>query len=363
MVLRKFLSICKHVRMLSIKRRIISQFSKRTRIASLVFLTLIFFSLPGKVSAGSWGEPTSAAIMKEYMEKITYSIYGSLLVSLKMAAVQMLNQQVGQLIGGGASGQARFITNYNDFLYQGPQQRTDVYMNDFFTLTTRGRGSSANYIGIGDTGGMGGNYVSSLDSVQRQASVGNETISVYNLDEYGGIEAVGEGDFRALYAFVSNPCNNPYGCALQAERVSQDKLAKEQQIAAIKANAAGGFLPVEEDGMVITPAGSVEAVTTNIQKLPIDIIASASNPAELLGGVVSSMATKVVTNLVQNGIGQVQTNIQREFGGVNSQVDSALKQATGSLGPAAPFTQNILQRSVIVNPSTLPIPNNGTGGP
>lgn len=339
------------------KGKIRGRSAKRVMISGLMFLSAVFFLFPQPVRADAWGANFAAAVMKEMLEKITRQIEGSLLGSLKMAAVQMLNNQVGQLIGGGTSGQARFITNFNDFLYQGPQQRTDLYMNDFFTLTTRGRGSSANYVGTG-----GGNYSGYLESVGRQAIGGTQ--GEINLEEYTASPQTmfAEGDFRAFNAFFSNPYNNPYGYSLEAEKAYQNKLAMEQQAAIVEAQSSG-FLGAKRGDAVITPAGSIEAATTNIQNIPNQIIASATNPGEFLSGVVSAMANKVVTNLVQNGIGQVQANIQREIGGVNSQVNSALKQATNLYGPAAPFTTSVLQRSIQVNPSTPAIPNNGTDGP
>lgn len=327
-----------------------------------MFVTVGIFGYAPPAHASMWGlVDIFGDLIQNMMERMQRQIEGAVIGSLKMAAVQMLNQQVGQLIGGGAAGQARFITNYNDFLYQGPAQRTELYMNDFFTLTTRGKGSSANYISAGSGGG---NYVGYLESVGRKATVESGAPCTVDLGESANSETMfEEGDFRGFNAFVSNPCNNPYGYALEAEDAYQGELMRQQQVAAIKAASSGGFLPGEENGNVITPAGAIEAMTTNIQKLPMDIIANASNPAELLSGVVSAMATKVVTNLVQNGIGQVQSNIQREIGGVNTQVNAARNQATGQLGPAAPFTQSVIQRSVRVNSSTPPIPDNGTGGP
>ncbi|OGI18198.1 MAG: hypothetical protein A3J06_04060 [Candidatus Moranbacteria bacterium RIFCSPLOWO2_02_FULL_48_19] len=329
----------------------------------MIFVSGMFFMMPQTAHADAWGANMAAAIMKQTMEQIARQIEGALLGSLKMAAVQMLNNQVGQLIGGGAGGQARFITSFDDFLYRRPQQRTDLYMNSFFTLTTRGKGAQANYIGIGDMGGIGGSYASYLQSVGKQAIVGKGTIGTLNLEEYTASPQAmfAEGDFRAFNAFFSNPYNNPYGYSLKAEEAYQNKLAMEQRAAEIEATSSG-FLPAKQNGMVIAPAGAIQAATTNIQNLPNQIIAAASNPGELASGVIAAMANKVVSGLVTTGIGQVQANFQRQIGGVNSQVGSVLKQATGILGPAAPFTQSVLQRSIQVNPSTPTLSNTTTGG-
>lgn len=349
--------------MFFMQRKMTTQFFKRMLVSGMMFLTLAFFGSPEKALAGAWGEPTQAAFLENMLAKIARQMEGAVIGQLKMAAVQMLNNQVGQLIGGGAAGQPRFITNFNDFLYQGPLERTNLYMNDFFTLTTRGRGSSANYIGIGDAGGIGGGYASYLRSVGTQATVQKGTTGRMNLEEYTASPQTmfAEGDFRAFNAFFSNPYNNPYGYSLEAEKVYQDKLAKEQQAASVEATSSG-FLGAKQGDTVIAPAGSIQAMTTKIQNLPSDIIANATNPAELMGGVVSAMANQVVNNLVRNGIGQVQANIQRQIGGVSAQVNSARNQATGLLGPAAPFTTSVLQRSIQVNPSTPTLSNTVTGG-
>jgi len=109
------------------KNRKNSRTSARKAAVSLlmIFVSGMFFMMPQTAHADAWGANMAAAIMKQTMEQIARQIEGALLGSLKMAAVQMLNNQVGQLIGGGAGGQARFITSFDDFLYRRPQQRTD----------------------------------------------------------------------------------------------------------------------------------------------------------------------------------------------------------------------------------------------
>lgn len=331
---------------------------------SLIFIIMLVgtlaFSAP-YAQAGYWGEPIAAAQMKFVMETIRRSIEGALLGSLKVAAVQMLNNQVGQLIGGSSVGEALFITNFNDFLYQGPAQRTELYMNDFFTLTTRGKTSGANYIGVGDIGGIGGNYASYLVSVGKQATTEAAGISTYNLEEYTpNPEAMfAEGDWRAFNAFFSNPANNPYGYSLQAEKAYQNKLAMEEQEATVKA-LSSGFLPAESNGTVVTPAGTIEAVVGDVSTLGNKVIAAASNPTELLSGVVAGVANKLISNLVQRGVGQIQSNIQREIGNVSREVNSSLNQATQQLGPGAQFINSTAQRlNVNVNASTPSPANTG----
>lgn len=324
----------------------------RGRLGGVVLLFLLagnFLFLVPVARADMWGANVAGAMLKQYMEKIYDYIQGALLGSLKVAAVQMLNNQVNLLIGGESSGQALFITDWNHYLNQGPAQATALYMNDFFTLTMRGKSSSANYIGVGDAGsGIGGSYPNYLVEQAKRATVDKNVMPTYDLDQYGGIEAVGEGDMRAFNAYFSNPANNRPGYIIAAEEAYQNKLSSEVEIAKLKAQSSG-YLPVEKNGRVVTPAGAIEAVTNDVKTLGNKIIAAATNPAEFLSGVVVAMVNKTVNNLIQTGIGKVQANIEQAVGNVNGQISAALKDATGTLGPAARFDPAVIQR-LNVNP-------------
>lgn len=319
----------------------------RRAFFTIFFCGLFLFSAL-EAHAEAWGSNMAAAIASQVMTKIQRQIEGALLGTLKIAAVQVLNSQVGQLIGGGVSGQPLFITDYNDFLYQRPRREADLYMNDFFTMTTRGRSSRANYIGAGNQGGIGNNYPRYLESVGRQSSVDSGTIRVYNLDEYTSDPQTmfAKGDWRALDAFVSNPANNPYGYALQAERVHQNVLAQKQQARAIEAQSSG-FIAARQGGRIVAPAGAVEATLNNVQDIPNRIIASASNPGELLSGVVSGVANRMISTLIQRGVGEAQVNIQRSTGGIYRSTAGTLGGVTETYGPGGIFSPDVSQRTSV----------------
>lgn len=334
--------------------------------AILCAFVLHIFVLVPVARADQWGANIAAAIMKQAMERIYDQMQGMLLGSLKVAATQLLNSQINQLIGGGATGQALFITNYETFLYREPIQETNLYMNDFFTLTTRGKGSSSNYIGVGNMGsGVRGNYSGYLIDQARRSTTDRSSYTQMNLDEYTSSPEVmfAEGDWRAFNAFFSNPANNPYGYTLMAEEAYYSKLSSSIEVQKVKAQSSG-FRPVERNGQVITPSGSIEALTTSVQNMGNNIITNATNPAEFLSGAVSAMVNRMISGLIQQGIGQVQANIQREIWSVNGQVGQELGSLSQTLGPAARFVPSVLQRTnVSVNPTTPAPPDNGTGGP
>lgn len=330
-------------------------------LSVFIVITVIFSSAP-TAHAGVWGESLAAAKLKQMMEIIYRNIEGVLLGTLKVAATQIINTQINQLVGGGTTGQALFITDYESFLYEEPLQKTELYMNDFFTLTSRGKYASANYVGVGSLGGnIGGNYSSYLVNQAKNATINRAAQEIQmNLEEYtqSPDAMFAEGDWRAFNAFFSNPANNPYGYTLSAEEAYQEKLEQEIQIQTVKAQSSG-YKPVEKGGEIITPSATIESIVADVQNMGNNIITNATNPAEFLSGVITGMVTRTVNGLIQRGIGQVQANIQREIGSVTNKVNTSLNSATQSLGPAAKFVPSVVQQTKINMKSAAQTPTTG----
>jgi len=329
----------------------------RCMIFILVFAGVLTLSVP-RAWADEWGSDPVSVAMTHTLSVITRNIEGALLASLKMTAMQALNSQVGQFVTGTTMGDTLFITNYDDFLYRAPAQRADLFLNDFFTLTTRGKAYSSNYIPAGHNGNFAGNYSAYLTAVGRQAALGNG-VNVVNLDEYipSPEQMFAEGDWRAFNAFFTNPANNPYGYALQTEQAYQQKLAMEQQQAMIKASTAGGYLPKQNNGMIVTPAGTIQHMVGNVTTLANQVIAAAQNPAELAAGVITAMANRVIGNLIQRGVGEVQANIQREIGNVDRAIFMYGNQQSQQFGASVRFIDETAQRtSAVINSATTPPP-------
>ena len=323
---------------------------------------LLSVSSPSPARAGVWGEPTAAGLMTSMIAQIQEAIKGALLGSLKSAAIQMLNNQIDRLIGGNSVGQALFITDYQEFLYGTSQQQVELFMNDFFTRTTRGMGSSANYIATGEIGSeLTGNYANYLIAQAENALPDAEQGAEEGcLDLYEYVESpeamFTDGDWRALNAFFSNPCNNTFGYTLMTEAAYQEKFTEEVEAAKLKAQSSG-FVPQEVDGKVVTPAATIEGLATNVQDIGNRMIAAASNPGEFLSGVVVSMVNQTVNKLVQRGVGKVQANIQREVNDSNRKTAEARNKAARESGPGSQFTQEIIQRTRTQVNTNTPPPN------
>lgn len=332
----------------------IRKVSQQTIVSVILFLTVTFCLFPQRAQADVWGAAMAATMMDQIMTTIKRQIEGALLGTLKMAAIQMMNSKVGQLIGGAGGGQPLFITDYNEFLYQSPRQKTTLYMNDFFSTMTRGKGSSANYVSYGEGSGIGENYPSYIVASAKSVTTESGGIPVYTLDQRGGINNLNNS--QTFNEFVSNEANNPMGAQLLAQEVWQNELAKEQGAAQVKALTSGGFLGEEKNGVIVTPAGSIEAVATNAADLPNKMIAGATNPGELLSGVVSAMANKLVSGLIQKGVGEVQSKISREIRNVDNKLSGAMNGQLQQLGPAAQYMGNINKNVNVIIKSNTPAP-------
>jgi hypothetical protein len=357
------------------------RFPIRKMLLTLILCVGFVLTTP-MAHADAWGANMAAMLMKQVMEKIARQIEGALLGSLKMTAMNMLNSQIGQLIGGGGGAAPRFITNWEDALIADPTRRTQLYMNDFFTLSTRGMGSSANYIragvpvtiganstqlnnplamndpftlraeGVNISGGSvtGGNYAQYLERVGRAAISGGGQKTM-TLNEYTPSPEVmfQQGDWRAFDSFISNPMNNPYGYSIAAEQAYQTKLEQEKEIARTEAIAYQGFKGTETSGgNITTPGSTIKSIVDNANDFGNKIISGASNPAEILSSLAATAANKAINGLVQKGIGEVQSQINREIGAINNQARAIVNEATTALGPGAKFLPEI-QRGISLN--------------
>jgi hypothetical protein len=321
-------------------------------LASILLLCFLSVSTP-KADAGYWGEPIYAAIMDNMFEKIARQIEGTLLSALKASAIQLLNTQVGQLIGGSSAGGSAIISDWKGFLYDEPEQKVHVYMEDFFTQMTSGRSSSSNY-----------------DSPYSLANGTNPTLGSYsarlvegakvslatpyqpsNLEEISPDPeaALAEGDLRTLNAFFANPMNNPFGFTLAAQSYERSVREMEQQQQVVQAISHGYR---SSDGL---PGSTLGQMVADAQDVGNKIIAAAQNPAELASGVIVSLVNKTITNTIKKGIGNVQADIQREIKNVDRQISGQIKEIDKALGPAAGFVKEVRQQTnVIVKPATNP---------
>lgn len=327
---------------------------KKSIVASVFVLT--FFSqsvlLAPRVQAGYWGEPIYAAFIDDMLEKIMRQIEGAMLAALKSSAVTLINSQVGQLIGGSSTGSSLVINDWKQYLYEEPEQKVQIYMEDWFTQMTKGRASSANYdspysLAVGSP--TLGNYSARLvEGAKLSLAAPYQPTDILEISP-NPEEALAEGDLRTLNALFSNPMNNPFGFTLAAQSYERSVREREQQEQVVQAISHG------YRGAPGLPGATVGQMVADVQDIGNKIIAAAQNPAELASGVITSLVNRTITNMIQKGIGDVQANIQREIGNIDRQISGQIRTLDSTLGPAAGFVREVRQQTnVIVKPATDP---------
>jgi hypothetical protein len=290
----------------------------------------LFVAQPAR--ADYWGGAYMASMMKQMMEVIYKTIQDALRGALKQAAAEMMHKMVGNLISGGSGsgGGALFITDWEDSLVKQPQKATDVYMNDYFTITSRGKAGASNYTEVGQTGQ---NYSSQLVA-QGKASISGD-VSQSSLQEYTShpSQMFEKGDWRAYNSYISSPFRNEYGYVLMTQSANQQKLKQEQEKASVQAIAYQGFTAQKKNGQVITPGSTLKDIQSQSEDMGNKILANAQSIPE----VITSIVTKLVTQSVRQGIGNVQQNLQRESLNSNANSQQSMQNQVKTSGPGAVF--------------------------
>jgi hypothetical protein len=319
--------------------------------------------------ADVWGAAFGATLLDQVMTTIKTQLKAALLGTLKVAAIEVVNSKVGQMIGGTAIGNTRFVTDWNQFLYEKPKEEVDLYMNDFFTRMTRGKDAGVNYVGLGDTlDDVGGNYLAYLVAKGKTATASTDGGSAelfYDLDEYAynPRQMIADGNWMGFNAFIVNPANNPMGVELIATQVYQKKLAELQEAVKTEAMSSGYIAPKDKNGKTIAPAAVLEGMQNDALNIGNTVMAAATEPGEFLAGVVGALVNKTITNIVQNGVGKVQASIKKEIKAYDAKISKKVDEVNKKLGPAAKYLKEASQRvDTNIKPYTKPPPPAKGGG-
>jgi len=304
----------------------------RTGIFAIVLALALSLFPSNRSRAALW--PAIDPIIKQQLEEVAYHINGIILGTLKQAAAKMLNDQVGKLVGGTSVDSAKFITDWRDFLVKKPENTTNNYINDYLGKVTSGKGSG--YIPSAQSGeGFGKSYTSQLvEGAKKVTSEKEEPKLTYPGDPS---QMFASGNFQNMNLYFSG-INNPWAFSMNAQQEYQKKLEEEQKIADAKAQAYFGFKGTEKtdakgNGLITNP-GSITALNVaNVQDIGNKILAAATHPEE----VITSVVSQIITKAIEKGIGEVESNINREIEKVQNKINSATDTNTQIFGPGAQY--------------------------
>lgn len=319
----------------------------KLKVKIIIFAAILFFSGIFSVAparAGMWGESIMAEEMGQMETAIQKIINGVIMGAAKQAAVKAIEGQISNVVSGGGSGtgDAMFVTNWQEYLYQKPAENTKLFMNDWFDAIGGGRSSSTNYLSAGSSGNYSGQLVE-----QAKNSLLNSQPPTMDIQEYAKdpTQPFAEGNWRAFNALISNPVNNAFGLALSAQQAYLSKLEEEQQKANTQAIAYQGFLATTEGGsgggggLFGSSGSSKEPTVTTPGIITKEIQAYAENmsgetvvQARDIPEVITALVTKLVTKTITQGIGKAAQNAQRNDSSTGTSGNQSSNPSFGIFG-------------------------------
>ncbi|MDH4329933.1 MAG: hypothetical protein OEV93_00040 [Candidatus Moranbacteria bacterium] len=292
----------------------------------IVFIVVFFCFAPTQKSMAWYGETTANFAAQRIFDEVKEALVSA----LRTAAIEMINDTVNNLISGATQTSALFITDWEEYLFSSPKARSSMYMNDFFTVTNRGRSSSSGYAsGCGKdnftkwrSAGARQSTDIVVDWSNLQSDFEEYACSVQNAIEEGGWAA-----FDALF----EPNNFPPAYALIAEDIKsqrQEELEKEAEIQAIAYH--GYKATVGSDGKTVLTPGSL---TKDIQADSLAMSGESLANADSVGGVVGATVGKILTSVIKQGVGNAQKNAQQA---INEKICSSFQNISDELGNLSP---------------------------
>ena len=306
----------------------------KNKIAFILLFFVVFSIFPyNHAKADIWGSAMMSAGFTEMMKKIDTMIRDTLMGALKQAALQTITKTVSNAVSGGGSGPL-FVTNWETFLINDPRRKADLYMNDFFSGMTRGRGSSSNYSGLtgslfssrdsnskvagasiaregivkgdytemGNYSSSGGDYQESLVSEGKNETV-DATIPSCNLTSVSSSNMFKLSTLSTI--FGNDACNKP-GVRNISKGVYLSEIEKQQKVSATEGVANQGYKSVKSGDSIVTPGSTVGAIQAQNEDLGNKMLAGATSMPEVLTSLISRLAVQTL----QKGIGQAQSYAQ-----------------------------------------------------
>jgi len=271
----------------------------------LVISTTTF--TPSAKAIFSWPDIGNAFI-RTMLDNMWIEIRAALVGALKKAAIDTMSETVNNLVSGTSQAGSLFISDWSDYLFTTPKNKTGQYMNDFFTITTRGK-SGGTYSSSKTCGTE--NYSKWRTERAKGVNVELDFTSLQdNFEEFAcsPVEMFGDGTWAAYNAFMS-PNNNPIIYGLIAQEVAAGKAKEERDKAQIQAISNQGFVSQSKNGLVITPGSLIKDITAAANTMDNDAIANAQNVGEVAGIVVG----KIASNVIKQGIGNARQQIQNKI--------------------------------------------------
>lgn len=214
------------------------------------------------------------------------------LAAMKAASTLAVNSAIRAIVGSGNDGQPNFVTNWNDYLYLSPHDRTMLHMNSFFNSVSGGRLSASGYEGFGSM-----NYDAYMASMAMQSLQGQAFVTTLPRQVNDPTQLFANKSMRDFMSYL-RPANNVWGYTSRAQQEYAAEFAKQQTIA--EKTQVNGWLPkINSNGRISAPATLFQNAMESVDRMGNDIIVNATTPGELAIGSL----TRIAAQTLQAGIG------------------------------------------------------------
>ena len=141
-----------------------------------------------------------------------------------------------------------------------------------------------------------------------------------------------DGTFKNFSKFMSGN-NDPWSYQTCMQNAYETKLASLKEIAKTKATAYSGFKATMQSGNVTYPGSLVFAKVANVENMGNQVIASANGIAQ----VITSAVMKMAMDAMNNGIGSVQSQVQKSSTNVSDKLNTQTQNQITNFGPGTMF--------------------------
>ena len=219
-----------------------------------------------------------------------------------------------------------------------PKNNSDLFINDYISQATNGRGSSTSYKPAKGEGIGGGSYTNSLAQDAKKATSNKPAQQkvTYTGDPTKMFSSSSSGSssngFANLNLLFSGINYDPI-FVMHAQEKYQENLKNEQKIAQTKVISGQGFTGKEVNGKTVIPGSVVKDQTSKVQNMGIDVLTSAQNLPEVIASAISA----TINQAMLHGIGNMEAIIHREISNVRSQTTAQNNAANKSGGPGSQY--------------------------
>lgn len=301
------------------------------KLIAMILLASFFFLLLPKPTYAivGWGEAIEAALLKESLEEIYKKIQDTIVATLKTAAIRMIMSQLNSILGSGKPGVGP-IGDWRQFIYGSANQYSMQVTNDFFRSMSSGTPSA-----------LGQRIVMPAQN----AVIYNSNPSLYSTIKPDLQNYVSEG--RADLIFQPGYAQNPWvawnqaaapqnsmadiylrGLATQQTAYNQQAGAKTAEGiagAGFQSKTSGGNKTTGEGGQISLPGSAQKDLIMKAQTMSFDRVSM----AQTIPDVVAAMVTQVITQMLNQGLRVVTTQINQQLRGT---IAAPLGGIVGSAG-------------------------------